>query len=290
MTAGFTSCLSRCNRYSLYSFCSQKMKKSAVVFPKTSAPLVTTPLVTTPLDATELGLGHHHHQTANLSFNTPVSVPGTKMKLLLEEALAGSHGKLQESSHPVASSTTAETSATNGTKEDPPSGELLFTAIGSKAATRYEAEMNRNNDWEGDFSLQKLRKGLPSKSLVIVQETDGAANHPAALKPFNVEKRDAITEASDLKVISVSSSTVSDVSSVVSKAKYDPVGSSPGDVDDVERLSMNSVQKSVTLAGTGHPFTAQDCRDDGLNFSSKKSISGLPEFFSSLIYYYGQFI
>lgn len=263
------------------------MKKSAVVFPKTSAPLVTTPLVTTPLDATELGLGHH--QTANLSFNTPVSVPGTKMKLLLEEALAGSYGKLQESSHQVASSTTAETSATNGTKEDL-SGELLFTAIGSKAATRYEAETNRNNDWEGDFSLQKLRKGLPPKSLVVVQETDSAAKHPAALKPFNVDRRDAITEASDPKVINVSSSTVSDASSVVSKAKYDPVGSSLGDVDAVERLSMNLVQKSVTLASTGNPFTAQDCRDDGLNFSSKKSSSGLLEFLSSLIYYYGQFI
>lgn len=269
--------ISKCNRCSLYSFCSQKMKKSALAFPKTSAPLVTTPLLTAPLDASELGLGHH--QTANLSFNTPVSLPGTKMKLLLEEALAGSHGKLQESSHPVASSTTAETSATNGMREDP-SGEVLFTSISSKAATRYEAEANRNSDWEGDFSsLQKLRKGLLSKSLVVVQETDSAAKHPAAaLKLFNAERRDAIAEASDLKVINVSSSTGSDASSVISKAKYDPVASLPGDIDDVERLSTNSVQKSVTPAGTGKPFNAQDCLDDGLNLSSKKSSSGLPGF------------
>lgn len=242
------------------------MKKSALAFSKTSAPFVVTPL---EIHGHGLGNHHHHHQGANISFNVPAFVPGTKMQLLLEEALSGNRSKLQESH--VAYSASG-TSTANGVMEDPV-GEVLFTSINSKAASKHERETNANNglDLKGEngISLQKLRKGLLPKLPAVVQETENTTKHSARSKQSNVDKCNAVVEATDVKVISVLSSSDSDTA-VVSKAENEPQATFPVNADIVCRLSTNSVQKSNVSAGVGNSFAAQGYHDEGMGVPSKR--------------------
>lgn len=237
------------------------MKKSALAFPKTSA----------PLEISGHGLGSHHHQGTNISFNVPAVMPGTKMKLLLEEALSGNRSKLQDSQHHVTYSTSG-TSIANGVMEDP-AGEVLFTSINSKAASKYERETNANNGLdlmgENEISLQKLRKGLLPKSPVVVQETENAAKHSARSKQSNVDKCNAAVEATDVKVISVLSSADSDTT-VVSKAENEPQATFPVDADIVCRLSANSVQKATVSAGIGNSLATQGYHDEVMGVPPKR--------------------
>lgn len=243
------------------------MKKSALAFSKTTS----APFVVTPLEIPGHGLGNHHHQGANISFNVPAFVPGTKMKLLLEEALSGNRSKLQESQHHVAYSASG-TSIANGVMEDPV-GEVLFTSINSKAASKHERETNANNGLdskgENDISLQKLRKGLLPKLPAVVQETENATKHSARSKQSSVDRCNAVVEATDVKVISVLSSSDSDTA-VVSKAENEPQATFPVNADIVCRLSTNSGQKSNVSAGVGNSFAAQGYHDEGMGAPSKR--------------------
>jgi len=247
------------------------MKKSGPVAPKTSTPIVGTPADINP----DAGMGP---QAGNVApFGTPVSIPPMKAVVWpsLDEAAAANFNKSLEPPHPTPDIPGAGT--TNGAvRPDAASADVvLFTSISTRPGNVSDKEAARNDRrdsaLESDLSSQKLRKMLGTP--VLVQESDPPSmlSHSVLSKGSRVVDRSySVSDAdlSDMKVVSISSSTGSENS--MTKAEHVLGTSSLIDCMATDRPSSGCPPKGLLSAGTN----PQGSLNEYLNFLTRKANSG----------------
>lgn len=237
------------------------MKKSGLVTPKTSTAIVGTPADINP----DAGMGLQAGNFPPLSI--PVSIPSMKASIWpsLDEVASTNFNKTLEP-HPAPDTPGAGT--TNGTVRPDSSADVLFTSISTRPGNVSDKEIarsdRRDSTLENDLSNQKLRKMLGTP--VFVQELDLSMSHSVMSKSSRIDRSAIMSDAdmSDVKVVSISSSTGSDTSTT--KAENLLGTSSVIDRMATERPTSSCPPKGLQSAAV----VPQGYLNEFIHFSSKK--------------------